>query len=610
MTIAWILLWIISFIIIVKDYKTESTIWLSAIAFFTGLGAFSVVFVESIIQYLIASFGIDNINVDLMHHIDAVIMAIVYSMVPYCILLYSLTYANIIPKDKKKIIYTLLFLPTVLNLIFVPIESNYLKTSEELVIYFRRLAVWTVPYVVGGIVLLFYSYFKEKSYMMKKYKLLTIIIVVPGFSYTILSNVILRAFGFQNSWRYFALVIPTQFIGFIYFAFKYGILGVRLKFHRYKFAFENIMEFVSDSIITLDERLNVIEVNNEFNKNFSLNNKKYKSFNEIIDFSKISEYRDGLINIINDSKNNIIRTMEILIKTDGEDKYFEVQANPIILNSEYLGAVLVFKDITVHKKNLELIKQNQFQLIEKERLLSLSQLIGGIAHNLKTPLMSSSGGIQIIKRDTGKIYEFVQESCRETAEIKELVDEINDWQKRIIDYLIYMSNVITAVKGQVTEYSEATGGNFSIKELEEKITLLMAFEIKRSKCVFVKELNIDPLQRIKGDVNSLVQVLNNLITNAIEASKEGNKITFGAYKADGNVIFFVKNMGQKISEEIQSKIFNKMVTTKGKRGTGLGLYISKSIIKVRFNGEIYFETNDKGTTFFIKIPLTEEWQYG
>lgn len=68
--------------------------------------------------------------------------------------------------------------------------------------------------------------------------------------------------------------------------------------------------------------------------------------------------------------------MEIFIKSKGEVKYFQVQANPIILNSEYLGTVLVFKDITVYKKNLELIKQNQFQLIEKERLLSLSQLIG------------------------------------------------------------------------------------------------------------------------------------------------------------------------------------------------------------------------------------------
>lgn len=183
--------------------------------------------------------------------------------------------------------------------------------------------------------------------------------------------------------------------------------------------------------------------------------------------------------------------------------------------------------------------------------------------------------------------------------------------QRTIDFMnfidaVIMANVITAVKGQVTVYSETEDSYFSIQELQEKVTLLMAFEIKKGKCEFAKEINTDPEQKIKGDVNSLIQVLNNLITNAIEASKEENTITFGAYKMDGCVVFFVRNLGQKIPEEIQGKIFNKMVTTKGKNGTGLGLYISKSIIKVRFNGEIYFETNDNETTFFVKIPLTQE----
>lgn len=610
MAIVWILLWLWALIMIIKDYKTETTRWLSAMAFFTGLGAFSVVFEENIMKYFIVQYEISQETINLMHSIDGIIIAIVYSMSPYCMLLYGLSYTNLIHKDKKKIIYAVLLIPPILNFVFLPIKSNYLKTSEELILYFRVISTWTVPYMFGGIFFLFYSYFKEKSYLMKKYKLLTIIIVAPCIGYAAVTNFILRDFGLQNNWRYFAILIPVEFIAFLYFSFKYGVLGVRLKFHRYKFAFENIMDFVSDSMISLDEGFNVIEINKQFKKNFLLYDKKYNNFNEIIGISRISDYRDSLISIINNSEDNHIEPIEILIKINGETKYFEVQANPIILNSEYLGTVLVFKDITVYKKNLELIKQNQFQLIEKERLLSLSQLIGGVAHNLKTPLMSSAGGIQIIKRDTGKLYAYIQKSSSEVNDVTKLVDEINDWLQRIKEYLVYMSNVISAVKGQVTEYSEIKEGYFSIKELEDKITLLMDFEIRKSKCVFVKELNIDPLVKIKGDVNSLVQVLNNLITNAIEASKEGNIITFGSYKEEEKIIFYIKNFGQEIPEQIQSKLFNKMVTTKGKNGTGLGLYISKSIIKVRFNGEIYFKTNDKETTFFVKIPLTEEEEYG
>lgn len=116
-------------------------------------------------------------------------------------------------------------------------------------------------------------------------------------------------------------------------------------------------------------------------------------------------------------------------------------------------------------------------------------------------------------------------------------------------------------------------------------------------------------KKIKGDVNSLIQVLNNIISNSIEVSKEGEKIILGAFIENDNVVFYVRNYGEEIPMDIQNKLFNKMVTTKGKNGTGLGLYISKSIIKGRFNGELYFETSKKETTFFVKIPLSEGEDY-
>jgi hypothetical protein len=125
MAIVWILLWLLALIMIIKDYKTETTIWLSAMAFFTGLGAFSVVFEENIMKYFIMQYGISQGTINFMNSVDAIIIAIVYSMVPYCMLLYGLSYTNLIHKDKKKIIYAILLLPPVLNFIFLPIKSNY-----------------------------------------------------------------------------------------------------------------------------------------------------------------------------------------------------------------------------------------------------------------------------------------------------------------------------------------------------------------------------------------------------------------------------------------------------------------------------------------------------
>ncbi|AGK96362.1 ATP-binding protein [Clostridium pasteurianum] len=607
MTTVGIIILLVAVIIFIKDHKTKSSLWLSGVFFLLGLGTLVVVFETYFRIYLIPKYKLTQNTVDLVYHIAAVYMSLDYFLTPYGILVYGLLHTNIFNKYKKKIIYFVLFLPPFLNFVLVPIKSNFMKTPLERMTYFKILSTWSVTYIFAGIIFLIYSYFKEKSYLMKKYKFKSLLILVPCFLYLALSTILFRALGIENSWEIYSIIMPIMFLGFLYFSFKYGIFGVRFKFTKYNFAFENIMDFVSDSILTLDKNLNVIEFNNEFRKSFLLEDKKYKNFKEIISSSKISKYKDRLINIINESKINNIKAVEILIKTNNGIKYFAVQANPVILYDEYHGTVLVFKDISVHKKNLRLIKENQMQLIEKERLLSLNQLIGGVAHNLKTPLMSSAGGIEIIKRDIERINQYTKDNSQNDINIRKTIDEVNKWSDRITENLIYISNVIDVVKGQVTPYDKDNEDYFTIKEIEKKIMILMDFQIRKSKCKFIKKINIERNIKIKGDINSLVQVLNNLISNAIESVsvKENGTVIFGIYKEINNVIFYIKNNGDKIPENVQKKIFKKMITTKGKNGTGLGLYISKLIVKVMFEGKIYFNTGDEETIFYVEIPLKD-----
>ncbi|MCB2295440.1 HAMP domain-containing histidine kinase [Clostridium algoriphilum] len=600
-------LFLIAIIILMKDYKTESTKFMAAICFLAGLGTFAVVCEGPIKDYLVTQ-GASQETFKLITYISALMSNIAHYIGPYFMLLYGLSYANIVRKNKKTI-YIIMFIPSIICFIYFPIVSNYLKTPNELELYFKLLSVWCVPYILSGAIFIVYSYLKEKSYSTKKYKLINASIVAPFFVYCALANFLLRSFGTDQTWRIYPIVFFIQFTGFIYFAYKYGIFGVRLKFHKYMFVFEDVVQLVSDSVLVLDVKLNIIEVNKAFIRNFTTEDKEYKNFYDIMNCSKLIEDKKNLINIINESKaNNVVKIIEIIIKNKSEEKYFEVQTNPIINNQEYFGIVLLFKDITLYKKNLELFKQNQFEIIEKERLLSLNQLIGGIAHNLKTPLLSSSGGIQIIKKNTTKIYEYIQAEYTDFEYITKLMSEVNDWQNRISEYLIYMSDVITTVKGQVKEFEQIDEDTFSIKELIYKIKLFMSYEFKKYHCTLVEKIDISNDEVIKGSINSLLQVFNILLTNAIEASEKNKErtITLGTYKKNKEIIFYVKNLGKEIPTKVQKNIFNKMVTTKGNKGTGLGLYISKSIITGRFNGEIYFETNDMETTFFIKIPLIKE----
>jgi len=600
-------LFLVAIIIFIKDYKTESTKWLAAVCFFSGLGALSAVFNATLRPYL-ETQGASQETLKLIIYISTILSHVCHYITPYVVLMYGLSYANVVNKNKS-IIYSILFIPSIICFMRFPMINNSFKTPNELELYYKQLSVWCVPYILAGAFLIIYAYLKEKSYSIKKHKILTVSIVSPFLVYAAFANYALRSFGIDQTWKVYPILFCVQFTGFIYFAYKYGIFGVRLKFHKNMYAFEDVLQLVSDSVLVLDDKLNIIEFNKAFLNNFLTDAKKYNNLNDLMNSSKLSKCKNGLIDLINVSKANtkIIEIIEIIIEHESEKKYFEVQTNPIIIKREYFGIVLLFKDITLYKKNLELFKQNQFELIEKERLLSLNQLIGGIAHNLKTPLMGSAGGIQIIKKNTTKIYEYIQKEDIDIEYVTKLMNEVNDWQNRISEYLIYMSDVITTVKGQVKEFEQIDEDKFFIKELIHKVKLFMNYEFKKFKCTLIEKIDINNDELIKGSINSFVQVLNILLTNAIEASEKNKEriITLGTYKENKQIIFYVKNLGKKIPIKVQNDIFKKMVTTKGNKGTGLGLYISKSIITGRFNGKISFETNDRETTFFIKIPLYE-----
>ncbi len=76
------------------------------------------------------------------------------------------------------------------------------------------------------------------------------------------------------------------------------------------------------------------------------------------------------------------------------------------------------------------------------------------------------------------------------------------------------------------------------------------------------------------------------------------------FKNENNINFTIKDYGKGINNKIQEKLFKEMITTKGKNGTGLGLFMSASNIKAQFNGNIKFtSTEGKGSTFNIIIPI-------
>lgn len=252
------------------------------------------------------------------------------------------------------------------------------------------------------------------------------------------------------------------------------------------------------------------------------------------------------------------------------------------------------------------IHKNQNMLMERERLASLGQLIGGIAHNLKTPIMSISGAAEGLT-DLIKEYDSsIGDPEVNNQDHHDIAKDMDSWVEKIKEYTSYMSDIITAVKGQAVTLSETEDMSFDVEELLKRVNILMRHELKNAIVYLNVSMKTDENIVIHGDVNSLVQVINNMVSNAIQAyeGKTEQNIDLIVDKKDNNLLISVKDYASGLPKKVKEKLFKEMITTKGKNGTGLGLYMSYSTIRAHFNGNILVDSEEgKGTTFTIVLPL-------
>jgi len=255
---------------------------------------------------------------------------------------------------------------------------------------------------------------------------------------------------------------------------------------------------------------------------------------------------------------------------------------------------------------MQTIKDNQDILVEKERLASLGQMIGGIAHNLKTPIMSISGAAEGISDLVTEYKTSVGDPEVTVEDHYEIANDMDEWITKIRTHLSYMSDIITAVKGQAVAFSDNMINGFTVGELVKHVDILMKHELKNALVTLNTFIGLDQNTSVNGNINSLVQVLNNIISNAIQAynGKPNQEINFTLLQENNNLIIRIEDFAGGLPEKVQEKLFKEMITTKGKNGTGLGLFMSYSNIKAHFNGNMKYESNlGKGTTFYIEIPL-------
>ena len=349
---------------------------------------------------------------------------------------------------------------------------------------------------------------------------------------------------------------------------------------------QSVFDGISEPLLMVDREMN-IKMLNETAKNYT----QLSRYQDILD-KRCYEVLSGRTTMCENCKLPLAISScnPVTFERKGlqnPERIEEVVIYPIYNKVKNEGkAIIRISDITEQKKIGE-------QLLRADRLASLGQLSGGIAHEIRNPLASISLFADVLCD---------QEKFDRSRQEVELFDDIKDNISRIEKII---KGVLDFAKPPVT-----SNAGIDMNQLTREIVKFWSSKLRKSKILLNLDLK-DNLPPAQGDAIGLQQVINNVVLNAIEAMGEGGDINIktslgdSAKDASKNRVYLkVSDTGPGIPQDHQENIFNPFFTTKA-TGTGLGLSISHQIIK-RQGGTFTFENNpDAGTTFIIELPVSD-----
>lgn len=525
--------------------------------------------------------------------------------IPVAVFFMGLIYANTKIEFKKR--YLLLFIIPIISLIVLWTNDYHHLFYEHYSVDFQTNVygpyatihnIYSYILLAWGILYMLKFSIKNSGFFSKQS-----LLIVLGVSVPLVVNILGTFKIIPMSIYVTPITFTVTIICCAIAILKFQFLGVT------PIALQKIVDRISDGYVVLDENNTITDFNKTFLDIFKLKAEDIRSKNFIKLLQSKEVNRQAIVKIDKsiEKANETETTVSFEQHFSEIKKYFKIEITPINSDNTSLGTLFLFKDITQHKEDMETIRNNQDILMERERLAGLGQLIGGIAHNLKTPIMSIAGATQGLENLIKEYDESIDDPLVNSQDHHDIAKDMEAWIPKIRAHLEYMSDIITTVKGQaVASLSTDDSEEFTISELVKRVNILMKHELKNAYIYLNILMKVDENTVIDGNVNVLVQVVNNIISNAIQAydGKHDQNIQFEISQKENNMIFSITDFAGGLSKEVQDRLFKEMVTTKGKNGTGLGLYMSYSNIKAHFGGDITYKTEEgKGTTFNIVIPI-------
>ncbi len=250
----------------------------------------------------------------------------------------------------------------------------------------------------------------------------------------------------------------------------------------------------------------------------------------------------------------------------------------------FTGGIGTVADITKQKQaKLELERSNQQLQMQAQKLAVAGQIAAGIAHEVRNPLTSVNGFLQLMKT--------------QYPERTDYFDIIFSEIKRI-DFVL--SELLVLAKPQSVHFQEV-----QLHELLEQVITLLKTNAVLSNIDLKQPFKRQDAGAILADANQMKQLFINLIKNAIEAMPEGGSIYISTEKVLNEWKITIQDEGKGMSEEDIQKIYDPFFSTK-KEGTGLGLTICATILKDHHGRMDVSSELGKGTAFHIYLPVCQK----
>lgn len=272
----------------------------------------------------------------------------------------------------------------------------------------------------------------------------------------------------------------------------------------------------------------------------------------------------------------------------------------------------------------EELKAAQVQLVQAEKLVSMGQMVAGVAHEINNPLSFIGNNVAVLRRDIGLLRELLAlyRSADPTLAVSspELYERIRDRAERIdldytLDNLVGLTERsaeglkrIQGIVADLRDFARLDEGDLKTVDLNDGIRStvnVVAYRARMKNVELIMELGALPeFICSPGKIN---QVVLNLLVNAIDACSEGGKVTIRTLAAERRLEIHVLDTGPGVDPAVRDRIFDPFFTTKPVgQGTGLGLSISHGIIQAH-GGSIVLESDrEPGAHFVVRLPLGSE----